>query len=150
MPALRGVNEVALQKAIQLIYYNCSHIRIIKMRMDLRRAGRKECPLLGVKRTCRFALQMSAFDPKRTSASRGAQIFLTLNVKLRAKPFDPSQRIYLKVGRPRTVEFTPANICEQMLAEGVILQNKFSARSPKHFCVFRRINSKDSRSRATF
>ena len=26
------------------------------------------CPLLGVKRTCRFALQMSAFDPKRTSA----------------------------------------------------------------------------------
>ena len=24
--------------------------------------------LLGVKRTCRFALQMSAFDPKRTSA----------------------------------------------------------------------------------
>ena len=25
-----------------------------------------ECPLLGVKRTCRFALQMSAYDPKRT------------------------------------------------------------------------------------
>ena len=25
------------------------------------------CPLLGVKRTCHFALQMSAFDPKRTS-----------------------------------------------------------------------------------
>src|SRR5262249_17640062 len=25
-----------------------------------------ECPLLGVKRTCRFALHMSAFDPKRT------------------------------------------------------------------------------------
>ena len=25
------------------------------------------CLLLGVKRTCRFALQMSAFDPKRTS-----------------------------------------------------------------------------------
>ena len=24
------------------------------------------CPLLGVKRTCLFALQMSAFDPKRT------------------------------------------------------------------------------------
>ena len=24
------------------------------------------CPLLGVKRTCHFALQMSAFDPKRT------------------------------------------------------------------------------------
>ena len=23
------------------------------------------CPLLGVKRTCLFALQMSAFDPKR-------------------------------------------------------------------------------------
>jgi hypothetical protein len=27
-----------------------------------------QCPLLGVKLTCRFALQMSAFDPKRTSA----------------------------------------------------------------------------------
>jgi hypothetical protein len=26
------------------------------------------CPLLGVKRTCLFALQMSAFDPKRTWA----------------------------------------------------------------------------------
>jgi hypothetical protein len=36
------------------------------MRMDLRRAGRKECPLLGVKRTCRFALHESAIDPKRT------------------------------------------------------------------------------------
>ena len=24
------------------------------------------CPLLGVKRTCLFALQMSAYDPKRT------------------------------------------------------------------------------------
>jgi hypothetical protein len=24
------------------------------------------CPLSGVKRTCRFALQMSAYDPKRT------------------------------------------------------------------------------------
>jgi len=29
-----------------------------------------QCPLLGVKRTCRFALQMSANDPKRTSALR--------------------------------------------------------------------------------
>ena len=27
----------------------------------------RTCPLLGVKRTCRFALHMSAFDPKRTS-----------------------------------------------------------------------------------
>ena len=26
----------------------------------------RTCPLLGVKRTCRFALHMSAFDPKRT------------------------------------------------------------------------------------
>ena len=25
-----------------------------------------KCPLLGVKRTCHFALQMSAYDPKRT------------------------------------------------------------------------------------
>ena len=29
--------------------------------------SRNECPLLGVKRTCRFAPQMSAYDPKRTS-----------------------------------------------------------------------------------
>ena len=29
-PALRGVNKVALQKAIQLICYNCSYIRTIK------------------------------------------------------------------------------------------------------------------------
>ena len=28
-----------------------------------------KCPLSGAKRTCRFALHMSAFDPKRTSAS---------------------------------------------------------------------------------
>ena len=28
----------------------------------------RTCPLLGEKRTCDFALQMSAFDPKRTSA----------------------------------------------------------------------------------
>ena len=28
-----------------------------------------QCPLLGVKRTCSFALQMSAFDPKRTFQS---------------------------------------------------------------------------------
>ena len=27
------------------------------------------CPLSGVKRTCRFALHMSAFDPKRTSVA---------------------------------------------------------------------------------
>ena len=27
---------------------------------------RCKCPLLGVERTCRFALHMSAFDPKRT------------------------------------------------------------------------------------
>jgi len=30
-----------------------------------------ECPLLGVKRTWRFALQMSAFDPKRTCVVSG-------------------------------------------------------------------------------
>ena len=29
-------------------------------------ANGAQCPLSGVKRTCRFALQMSAFDPKRT------------------------------------------------------------------------------------
>src|SRR5262245_35491201 len=30
---------------------------------------RRTCPLLGVKQTCRFALHMSAFDPKRTLLS---------------------------------------------------------------------------------
>ena len=29
------------------------------------RLVRCTCPLLGIKRTCHFALQMSAFDPKR-------------------------------------------------------------------------------------
>ena len=29
-----------------------------------------QCPLSGVKRTCLFALQMSAFDPKRTSRTK--------------------------------------------------------------------------------
>src|SRR5262245_43860387 len=31
--------------------------------------------LLGVKRTCSFALHMSASDPKRTSASRSIRVF---------------------------------------------------------------------------
>jgi len=30
----------------------------------------RTCPLSGVKRTCRFAMQMSAFDPKRTWVRR--------------------------------------------------------------------------------
>ena len=33
----------------------------------------RTCPLLGVKRTCRFALQMSAYDPKRTLVIGAAQ-----------------------------------------------------------------------------
>jgi hypothetical protein len=32
----------------------------------------RTCPLLGVKRTCLFALHMSAFDPKRTLVSTSA------------------------------------------------------------------------------
>ena len=47
------------------------------------------CPLLrsllGVKRTCRFALQMSAYDPKRTSVEQQiggtARWLITLNRK---------------------------------------------------------------------
>ena len=31
----------------------------------------RTCPLLGVKRTCAFALQMSAYDPKRTRNGAG-------------------------------------------------------------------------------
>ena len=33
-----------------------------------------ECPLLGVKRTCLFAPQISAFDPKRTLAQQPSQL----------------------------------------------------------------------------
>ena len=33
---LRGLNKVSLQKAIQLIRYNCSDTRTVKMRPDLR------------------------------------------------------------------------------------------------------------------
>ena len=32
----------------------------------------RTCPLLGVKRTCHFALHMSAYDPKRTSGGRNS------------------------------------------------------------------------------
>ena len=34
----------------------------------------RTCPLLGVKRTWRFALQMSAYDPKRTLAKIGLRL----------------------------------------------------------------------------
>jgi hypothetical protein len=73
-PAVRGVNKVAFQKTIQLIYYNRRHTRIIK------RGWTCECyetvkgnyrpPInvrfWGVKQTCRFEGTMSANDPKRT------------------------------------------------------------------------------------
>ena len=36
------------------------------MAQSRHRLVRCTCLLLGVKRTCRFALRMSAFDPKRT------------------------------------------------------------------------------------
>jgi hypothetical protein len=35
----------------------------------------RTCPLLGVKRTCLFALHMSAFDPKRTSRAFPSSAF---------------------------------------------------------------------------
>ena len=38
----------------------------------------RTCPLLGEKRTCSFALQMSAYDPKRTSPNRHNAARLTL------------------------------------------------------------------------
>jgi hypothetical protein len=34
-----------------------------------------ECPLSGAKRTCRFALQMSAYDPKRTLSHSYSTMF---------------------------------------------------------------------------
>ena len=37
-------------------------------------AAADQCPLSGVKRTCHFALQMSAYDPKRTSGSQSASL----------------------------------------------------------------------------
>src|SRR5262249_3955487 len=39
----------------------------------------RTCPLSGVKRTCRLALQTSVFDPKRTS-SRGAEIEICIGL----------------------------------------------------------------------
>ena len=38
------------------------------------------CPLLGVKRTWRFALQMSAYDPKRTSTNSTSEPSYVLNL----------------------------------------------------------------------
>ena len=38
------------------------------------------CPLSGVKRTCPFALQMSAFDPKRTSGPAQHALLLRPNL----------------------------------------------------------------------
>src|SRR6478609_6744043 len=42
------------------------------------------CPLLGVKRTCPFALHMSANDPKRTCRSRGTCRYLCFGPGLTA------------------------------------------------------------------
>ena len=38
------------------------------------------CPLSGVKRTCRFALHMSAFDPKRTLGGFTADPFQNASI----------------------------------------------------------------------
>src|SRR5262245_5873570 len=52
------------------------HLRIISMRQQCPLLAQSRhalvhctCLLLGVKRTCLFAMQMSAFDPKRTPRS---------------------------------------------------------------------------------
>ena len=48
--------------------------RVLRFLVGPERPAPLECPLfgvlLGVKRTCRFALHMSAFDPKRIRAGR--------------------------------------------------------------------------------
>ena len=43
------------------------------------------CPLLGVKRTCRFALQMSAIDPKRTSLGGPDTVLLASGAAMRRR-----------------------------------------------------------------
>ena len=40
----------------------------------------RQCPLSGVKRTCHFALQMSAYDPKRTSTNSTSEPSYVLNL----------------------------------------------------------------------
>ena len=45
------------------------HPRIILAAPGLPQKDADQCSAIGVKRTCRFALQMSAFDPKRTSVA---------------------------------------------------------------------------------
>jgi len=42
-------------------------IQAIRMAVDAVRAGRSQCPLLGVKQTLGALSEMSAYDPKRTS-----------------------------------------------------------------------------------
>jgi hypothetical protein len=40
----------------------------------------RTCPLSGVKQTCRFAAQMSSFDPKRTSPLTAISEFVMLQL----------------------------------------------------------------------
>src|SRR5262245_63390933 len=47
---------------------------------------RRTCPLSGVKRTCRFALHISAFDPKRTFWSEALTCHLSHTFKLSRPP----------------------------------------------------------------
>ena len=55
-----------------------------------------ECPLLGVKRTCHFALHMSAYDPKRTLGLRLATLAPDRNTapsNVRGLTYDAALRV---------------------------------------------------------
>ena len=69
--SLRGEGDLPIQKGAKTAKV---HDLTVPPSMLLR-AGEtikcpRQCPLLGVKRTWGVALQMSAFDPKRTSVER--------------------------------------------------------------------------------
>src|SRR5215510_12048591 len=55
--------------------------------------GAPKCPLLGEKRTCRFALHMSAFDPKRTLAAEEVTLVFDLrSVRRQVLRYSPNRQ----------------------------------------------------------
>jgi hypothetical protein len=64
-----GAFSIKVRRGDRIVVLYCSALRpLLAQSGHPSRAA--ECPLLGVKRTCRLRNAMSAFDPKRTSARR--------------------------------------------------------------------------------
>src|SRR5262245_39036900 len=77
----------------------------------------RTCPLLGVKRTCRFALHLGAFDPKRTlnvrfccDAQRGGRRrqIATAAIRSIGAVFSLTRAVKGHMNSPWTVRTTPA------------------------------------------